>query len=80
MKRKRHHNKEIEQAIKYAESKNWRFKTAGKSSHVWGRVYCAEESRDGCKISIWSTPRVPEDHANQINKAVNRCPHNGGLE
>ena len=80
MKRKRHHNKEIEKAIKYAESKNWRFKIAGKSSHVWGRLYCAEESRDGCKISIWSTPRVPQDHASQIRKAVTRCPHNGGLE
>lgn len=27
-----------------------------------------------CRMSIWSTPRSPQDHAKDIERKVNRCP------
>lgn len=75
--RPRHPNKEIESAIRSAESAGWKVVKAGKSAHAWGRLLCEEESRQGCQISIWSTPRSPDNHAKQILRAVVRCPHSG---
>jgi hypothetical protein len=75
MGRSRHPIRVIEDAFQYAESKAWRFIDAGSSSHAWGRLYCSERSRDGCKVSVWSTPRVPEDHAENLRRQVNKCPH-----
>jgi len=40
MSRKKHHNQDIEEAIIFAESMGWGYKTAGKSSHAWGRLMC----------------------------------------
>lgn len=75
MKRKKHPNKEIEKAVKYAESLNWRYIESGKSAHAWGRLYCSLEDRNGCSMSIWSTPRCAETHAKQIRRNVDSCPH-----
>lgn len=75
MTRKRHPNKDIEEAVKYAESMGWRFKAAGDSAHAWGRLLCVLEAREGCSMSIWSTPRNPFAHAEQIIRSVKRCPH-----
>ena len=72
---KRHPNKEIRLAIGYALTSGWRIIDAGHSSHAWGRLYCKEESREGCKMSIWSTPKDPVKHAEQICRNVNKCPH-----
>ena len=74
-KRKKHFNKEIEQAIKYAESKQWRYLKAGKSAHAWGRLFCPLQNKDGCSMSVWSTPRDPNVHARQICRRVDTCPH-----
>jgi hypothetical protein len=75
IKRKIHPNKEIEKAIQYAESKGWRYKKAGGSAHAWGRLLCPLQNREGCGMSIWSTPRSPDTHAKQIRKRVDSCPH-----
>lgn len=75
MSRPKHPKKEIEAAVQYAESKGWRFIQAGNSSHAWGRLYFPEKSRDGCKISIWSTPKSAPIHAEQIKRAINKCLH-----
>lgn len=75
MRKKKHPNQKIEEAIQYAESLGWRFKKPGRSSHIWGRLLCPEASREGCKISIWSTPRSNEVHAMQIKRAVDKCEH-----
>ncbi|MCC5934567.1 MAG: hypothetical protein LAT75_10940 [Candidatus Cyclonatronum sp.] len=72
---KKHPNKEIQKAIEYAQTQSWVLKDSGKSSHSWGRLMCPESSRNGCVISVWSTPRNPENHAKQILKMVNKCPH-----
>lgn len=71
MSRPRHPNKEIEEAVVYAESKGWRYRKQGH----WGRMYCAHADRDGCQTGVNSTPRNNEAHAKQIRRAVDRCPH-----
>lgn len=73
MVRSRHPDKEIEQAVATAESLGWR--VVPISGHAWGRLYCAQADRDGCMISVWSTPRNAGNHARDIVRALNRCPH-----
>ena len=75
MARPRHPNKEIEEAIAYAESKGWRNKASGGSAHAWGRLLCPETTREGCQLSIWSTPKNASNHAKQILRRVENCPH-----
>ncbi|HLB56489.1 MAG TPA: hypothetical protein VJK30_04090 [Coxiellaceae bacterium] len=73
--RKRHPNKEIETAIVFAESRGWRYQKTGKSAHAWCRLLCVLRDREGCALSVWSTPRNPEMHAKQIIRCVKHCPH-----
>jgi len=73
--RSKHPNKDIEAAVKYAESIGWRYKEAGGSAHAWGRILCSYREREGCSMSIWSTPKNPFRHAKQIKGSVKRCPH-----
>ncbi|MEO1669715.1 MAG: hypothetical protein AAFR77_02845 [Cyanobacteria bacterium J06631_2] len=73
---KKHPNKVIRAALEYAKQKGWRIKQGG--SHAWGKIYCPyndSECRCGefCKISIWSTPRNPTNHAKQIRRVVDSC-------
>ncbi len=75
IKRKKHPNKEIEAAIKFAESRDWRYHKTGKSAHAWGRLLCGFHNTEGCALSVWSTPRNPEVHAMQIIRRVKHCPH-----
>ncbi len=75
MRRKKHPNKEIEDAIQYAEQQGWRYKKAGDSAHAWGRLLCPLQDRNGCSMSIWSTPRNTDTHAKQIYRRIDVCPH-----
>ncbi|RFF29562.1 hypothetical protein DZC52_12190 [Wenzhouxiangella sediminis] len=75
--RKSHPNKEIEHAIRHAESQGWRIELS-KGGHCWGRMFCPyndPECRCGvfCIASIWSTPRNPAGHAKQILRVVDKC-------
>ena len=36
--RSTHPNKEVEEALKYAERQGWRIEVGG--SHAWGKLYC----------------------------------------
>jgi hypothetical protein len=74
-KRLKHPDKDIEKAILYAEEKGWVFKDSGKSAHAWGRLLCPLHTREGCKMSVWSTPRNSYNHARQIERLVNKCIH-----
>ncbi len=68
----RHTNKEIYVAVVYAIEHHWTvIKTAGGSAHAWGVMRCPG---DCPQVSIFSTPRVPENHA-RAHRAVDRCPH-----
>lgn len=73
MARPRHPNKHIEQAVQYAESLGWRVEISG--GHAWGRLYCPQSTQEGCIVSVWSTPKVPENHARHIRREVDMCPH-----
>ena len=73
MARSRHPAKEIEDAVAVAESLGWR--VIPVSGHAWGRLYCAQADREGCMISVWSTPRSAGNHARDIIRALGRCPH-----
>ena len=73
--RPRHPDKEIEAAVRYAESQGWIYKPTGGSSHAWGRLLCPLHTPDGCQISIWSTPRSAQNHAKAIRRDADRCHH-----
>jgi hypothetical protein len=75
---KRHPNKEINAALQYAESMGWTIFKSPKG-HCWGMIRCPH-GRGGCQKSIWSTPRVPENHAKAIRRFVDNCPHQEGTE
>ena len=69
-----HPNKHIRKAIEYAESQGWRFVKSGPRAHAYGVLYCPF-GRGGCKVSVFGTPRSPENHAVYIYTKVDRCPH-----
>jgi len=68
-------NKHIREAVAYALERGWRLRKAGPRAHIWGVLFCPLEGRDGCRQQVYSTPRVPEDHAARIRRVVDRCPH-----
>ena len=80
MSRKRHSNKHIEAAVAYAEACGWRFVDPGGSAHAWGKLWCPFANRDGCKVLVYSTPRVPENHARHIRNRVDACCHRTSVE
>ncbi|WP_426086457.1 hypothetical protein [Janthinobacterium sp. PSPC1-1] len=71
--------KEIEAALRHAESQNWRVEVGG--SHAWGKIYCTYND-DGCRCGefciacIWSTPKNPGNHARAIRRVVDNCTFN----
>lgn len=76
MARPKHSKKEVEEALKHAESRGWRVDVGG--SHAWGKIYCPyndAECRCGefCISSIWSTPKNPGNHARHIKRVVDNC-------
>jgi len=68
-----HPNKHIRQALEYAENQGWSIQKSGPRAHAWGRIMCGHGHAD-CRMSIWSTPRSPQDHARDIERKVDRCP------
>lgn len=73
----RHPDKHIHAAVKYALSQGWRLELS--SGHAWGRLFCPAGTRGACIICVWSTPKSPENHARQIRREVDKCPH-GAVE
>lgn len=74
----RHPSKEIEAALVYVGSNGWDVvKSSGGSAHAWGFMRCPG---DCPQVSIYSTPRVPENHARALHRAVDRCPHSRNKE
>lgn len=75
MTRKRHSKKHVEEALQYAEKAGWL--VVEERAH-YAIIYCPERSRDGCRHSVNSSPKVQEDEARRIYRAVDRCSHKGG--
>lgn len=73
--KKLHKNKEIAAAIQEALNQGWAFSKSSASAHAFGVLLCPEHSRLGCRKSVLSTPRNPENHAKQIRDAIKQCSH-----
>jgi len=76
MTRSQHPKKEIEEALRHAESRGWRAEQGG--SHAWGRIYCPYNSNacrcgEFCITSIWSTPKNAMNHSRAIRRVVDNC-------
>lgn len=67
-----HPNKHIQAAIEYALSRGWRFREG--NGHAFGRLYCGTPHHGEHRMSVWSTPAIPERHARQIRRKVDDCP------
>ncbi len=72
----KHPNKEIRTAVEYAVSKGWRVEKC--EGHAWGRILCPnndKECRCGefCIMSIWSTPKSPQNFARRIIQKIDTC-------
>lgn len=73
--RPRHPDKNIEKVIAYAEQLGWRVEKSNGHAHCWGHLLCPLATRDGCTVFVYSTPRVPMNHARHIQKKIDSCPH-----
>ncbi|MHB8284235.1 MAG: hypothetical protein ACYDD1_06115 [Caulobacteraceae bacterium] len=71
MPRPRHPSKEVEAVIDYAETRGWTLRQMGH----WGRLFCTQGDRAGCQVGVSGTPRNAQDHAKQLKRAIDRCPH-----
>lgn len=71
MKRSKPPNKEIEEAILYAEENGLVYKYSGQSSHAWEDCFTHYIQQ----MPIWSTPRSSFNHAQQIRRLVDKCQH-----
>jgi hypothetical protein len=78
--RPKHPIKEIEAALVELESMGWSVEKAkGRSAHSWGYVLCPANATDSCRsgifcrMSVWSTPRAPRNHARELVKKAQGC-------
>lgn len=71
MARPRHPNAAIEAAVRYAEDHGWTFRKGGGHAFLVGK--CPAKSRDGHAMSVWSTPKSPENHVKQVRRKVDAC-------
>ncbi|WP_236409920.1 hypothetical protein [Pseudomonas sp. S31] len=76
MSRPSHARKEVEQALRHAESQGWKVVAGG--GHCWGKMYCPSKDADCrcgefCITSIWCTPKKPENFARQLKRIVTNC-------
>jgi hypothetical protein len=69
--RPRHSKKEIEDALAEAEAAGWSVLKREGHTHAWGLLRCKHGC---CQQTVNSTPRVPENEASRIRRAVRRCP------
>lgn len=68
----KHPNKHIRAAIEYALQHGWQMVPAGKSAHAFCRLRCIRGHTEH-QISVWSTPRQPENHAKHILRKIKEC-------
>lgn len=73
--RPRHTDKEVEDAVSYAESRGWRVVLG--SNHAWAKLLCPHADRSGCVVFVWSTPKNAGNHARDIKRAIEKCTHGG---
>ncbi len=70
---KHHPNKDINEVIEYALTLGWRYSLA--TGHAHGQLWCPHAQRSGCRLSVYSTPRNPVNHARYLRRQIDSCPH-----
>lgn len=80
MARKKHPSKDIESALQEIEALGWTVEEAkGRSAHSWGYVLCPANEENACRsgvfcrMSVWSTPRNPRNHARELLRKAAGC-------
>lgn len=68
----KHPNKHIQAALEYAKAHGWEVIPSGRSAHAFCRLRCRLGHHEH-QMSVWSTPRSPENHAKQIIRKVQEC-------
>jgi hypothetical protein len=48
---------------------------AGSHAHIYGTLLCPHRARDGHRVSVYRTPKNPENHAKWIKRNVDCCNH-----
>jgi len=76
MARSKHKSKEIEAVLQELESLGWTI-IIGKG-HAWGILRCLGNNKDCrcgefCQMSVWSTPKNPEQFAKKIRQKALTC-------
>ncbi|MHA3982316.1 hypothetical protein [Acinetobacter venetianus] len=71
-KRPKHTNKHIAAAIDYALENGWKYIDTGKSAHAFCILRCTQGHSEH-SMSVYSTPKKPENHAKNILKMVEKC-------
>jgi hypothetical protein len=71
MARPKHPKPEVEEAVRYAEDRHWSWRKMGH----WGRLFCPKADQDGCQVGVNGTPKNAGNHARQVKRAIDRCPH-----
>jgi hypothetical protein len=67
--------KEILEAIRELEAAGWRVQIASGRAHAYARAYCPG-GPEGCPpLTIYGTPRVPENEAAKMLRTLARCEH-----
>jgi hypothetical protein len=71
--RDKHPKKQVEVALKRAETIGFRVETG--RAH-WGVMYCPGRSEGKCPpFSVNGSPKNPDNEARRIARFVARCPH-----
>jgi len=68
-----HPKKEVNEALDHAEQLGHLVERTA-SGHKWGRISCAQ----GHRVSVWSTPRSPGNHARDLRKWAEQHAHLAG--
>jgi hypothetical protein len=69
--RRRHPKKEVEQALRVAETRGWKVQPQPRG-HRWGVMRCPAHEH---WHPIWSTPKNPGNHAKELGREMQRCEH-----
>lgn len=69
--RSRHQKKEVEEALNYAEAHGWTVDDRSGRGHASHVARCVGD----CTVWVWHTPSNALNHARQIRRAVDNCPH-----
>ncbi len=69
-----HSKKEVRRALDEAAAAGLLVKESTGRGHSWGTIQCPHNDCLG-RMSVWSTPRSQEDHADQIRRFIRRHAH-----